>query len=303
MSRRTMIALYVLFGFACLGVSALLTFPYDVLGRYLETEVARAAPGAAITINRIGPSLPLGLYMGDIVYEPPASDPDATTRFEIANVRLHPAWLKLLTLKPGVSFAVGVLGGKIAGTAWLGGGNQHLEVAATGVHIEDGGQFEKLTGLDLQGTLAGKLSAVVGAPVVKGGVPVITEGSLTASVDGAEVRGGKVMGFPIPQTDLGSPEVEVDITKGEATIQKLQTRSHDIDLTTTGSVSIRPALAQSPLRGSLKVKLSDEWFARNPSIKGLIGMAGPFKKADGSLELPLNGTLARPLSLPGFGGF
>jgi type II secretion system protein N len=303
MSRRTRILLYIVFGFCALVISFVLTFPFDVLGRFMENEVARDLPGAALTVNRIGVSLPVGLYLGDVLFEPPASDADNAPRITVASIRVHPAWSKLFTLKPGVSFSINALGGNVSGVAWTGGGLQHLDLTAKNVQLNDQGQLEKLSGLQVEGALNGKLTVAVGPSTVKGQPPGITDGTFVATIDDARIRGGKVMGFTLPDTSLGSPEFEVDISKGEAKLEKLRTKGGDLDATVTGSVSLRPNPIQSLVHGTVKIRPSDDWLTRNPLIKGALSVAGSFKKPDGSIELPLNGPLTRPLNLPGFGHF
>lgn len=297
MSRRLKILLYVSFGIASLALSLVLTFPFDVLGRLLETEYAKAVPGGAVTINRIGPSLPLGLYLGNVVVEPPG--PLNGPQFQVESIRIKPAWMKLLTLKPGVAFAVKALSGAVDGQVWQAGSEQHLDVAANNVHLEDG-QLEKLLGVQLQGIVSGHLSAGL-VPGPKGAPPGLTDGEIALTIADAHIKGGKVMGFPLPQTDLGAPEVEIKIEKGEAKIEKFKTKSPDIELNITGGASLKANALQSLLRATLKVKLTDEWQARNPTLKGALSLASKFRRSDGSLEVPLNGTLGRPINLPGMG--
>jgi type II secretion system protein N len=301
MSRRTRILLYVLFGCVTFAISLLLTFPYDVLGRLMETELAKDVPGAAVTINKIGPSLPLGLYMGDVVYEtPPTKDAENGTPIQIDAIRIKPAWLKLLTMKPGIAFNIRGFAGEISGQTWRAGQNTGLDIKAKDIHIEDGGFLEKALGVQLQGALTGRLNGVIGPSAFKGGPPTLNEGTFEATLDSARIKGGKVMGFSVPATDLGSPEISATITKGEAKIETIKAKSSDIDINGTGSLSIRQNMMQAPVHGNIKIKLSDEWFARNPTIKGMLSFAGPFKKPDGTLEVPLTGTLARPINIPGF---
>jgi len=72
-------------------VSLLLTFPYDVLGRCWR-QSSPSSPRSSADDHKIGPSLPLGLYMGDIVYEtPPTKDSETGTAIQIDAVRIKPA--------------------------------------------------------------------------------------------------------------------------------------------------------------------------------------------------------------------
>jgi type II secretion system protein N len=295
MSRRLQIVLFSLFAAVALVASLLLTFPYDVLGRRIEAEVAKAVPGASLSINEIGPALPFGLRMADVVFAKEGKDGEPGPKFTIDRIRLRPALFALLTGKLGLAYSVDVLAGSVRGQVVTGKDGLRLETILEGLQLDEGGAIERASGLQLLGGLSGRLDLVTDA---KG---QITDGNFAAIIAGGKMKGGKIMGFGLPPMDLGSPEFNVTIDKGEAKIAKADVKSPDVELALTGGASLRPDLLTSLVKGNVHLRLTDAFLSRNPTIKGMLGFAGPFRKPDGSIELPLNGPLARPLSIPGFG--
>jgi type II secretion system protein N len=300
MSRRMQISLYSLFGAFAFFAALVLTFPYDAVGRRLESEVAKAVPGSTLLIREFGPAFPLGVKLSEITYTAPAKDGQTASTLNIDKLRVTPAWLKLLTFKPGVAFSVAAFGGEATGQAVIGKSSQQFEAkidAAHAVKLDSGQQLEKMLGVQLQGLLSGSVKLAVDA---KG---VVQTGSIDANLSDARIVGGKVASFTLPATDLGSPEVEIAIDKGEAKINKLRTKGSDIEASVTGTVALKPELAQSQIRGNAKVKLLESYLARNPSLRAVTGFVPQnMKKPDGAIELPLNGPLNRAVSFPGLGG-
>jgi type II secretion system protein N len=295
MSRRLRLSLYALFFALCLGMGILLTFPYDALARRLEQEVAHASPGTTLVIGEIGPALPLGVRLAKVVYATEGKNGSPGTKWSVDRIRLTPAWLALLTGKPGVAFSIDLLAGQLSGRAALAHGGLSLKASFDHMLLDDGKVVEEHIGLGLAGTLHGSLEADVG-PDGKVG-----DAHLLATVDGAKLKGGKVAGFTLPAADLGTPDLEVVVAKGEATVKKLEAKSPDLDLTATATSTLRPVVSLSPVKGSLRLKPSDKFLDRNPALKGALGLLGSMRKPDGTIELPLNGTLSRPMSMPGFG--
>lgn len=295
MSKKAQVALYSLFAATALYAAALLTFPFDALGRRIEAEAARALPGSTLAVGRIGPALPFGVRFGDITFEGPAKGEVPGARFSVERLRLRPAWLKLLTGKPAVSFDALVLAGDVHGTAVVTPEGRHLDATLAGIQLDDGKMLEGAIGMSLVGNVDAHVDLMTDA---KG---VVTDGSIDVAIADASLKSGKIMGFAIPAIDLGSPELAIRIEKSEAKIEKLAIRSPDLEADVTGSISLRAEVMQSLIKGSARVKPLKPWLDRNPTIAGMMSFAGSLVKPDKSLEIPLNGTLARPAQIPGFG--
>jgi len=289
MPRRWKILLYSLFTAACLLAGAVVTFPWAALGRRLESEAARQIPGAVLVVNEIGPALPLGVRMASIVYQGPEA-PDGTpgNKLSIDRIRLFPSLFRLLTGKLGASFDVQAFGGGASGSVATGRNENRLELKIAALNLADPA-VEKLTGAQLSGNLTGAADLVLDPRWIA------TGGLLRAQIDNARVKSGKVKNFPLPALELGSPELEIKVEKGEGKIEKLSAKSPDLTLEVTGTVSMRPQLGNSLVRGQLKVAPSEAWLGRNASVKSLLSLAGSCRKPNSALEVPLDGPLSNPL--------
>jgi type II secretion system protein N len=296
MSRRLRVALYGAFFVLVLLLALLLTFPWETLARRVEQEAARASPGTTLAIGEIGPALPFGVRLANVVYQSEGRAGAAPSKWTFDRIRLRPAWLALMTGKAGVSFEVDILAGQVSGTATRAKDGLNIKASFDHMLLEEGKTVEDALGVPLAGTLHGKVDAATN-PEGK-----ITQARFTATIEDAKVKGGKLAGFTLPALDLGRPEVELVVDKGEAKLTKCEAKGRDVTLTATATSTLRPQIGLSPVKGQLKIKPSDAFLEKNPSIKGALGLAGSFKKADGTLEFPLNGTLAKPMSFPGFGG-
>ncbi len=296
MSGRLRTALYAAFFLAVLVLAILLTFPWETLARRLEQEVSRAQPGTTLVIGEIGPALPFGVRVANVLYQTEGKNGAAPSKWTVDRARLKPAWFSLLRGRPGVSFDVDVLSGQVAGTASK--SKDGLNVTASFDHmlLDEGKVVEEALGVPLAGTLHGSIDVATAAD------GKITQAHLTATIDDAQVKGGKVAGFTLPAMDLGRPEVDLVVDKGEAKLVKCEAKGRDVTVTAAATATIRPQFGLSPVKGQLKVKAAEAFLDKNPALKAGLSLAGSFKKPDGSLEFPLNGTLSRPMSLPGFGG-
>jgi type II secretion system protein N len=293
MSRRVRLLLYSLFALFSFTAALLLTFPYETLRRRLESEASRRSPGTTLVINEIGPALPLGVRLADVLYAKAAKGSETATKYTFDRIRLTPSLLSLLTGRVGINFALDLLGGTIQGTAAFGASGGKVSAELDGLQLGEGKLVENATGMQMLGAATGRLEATTGAD------GQVTDGLVRLNIDGAKIKSGKIAGFTLPPLDLGTPALEIDIAKGEAKLTKLEAKSSDIELGGTATVNLKPDLMLSPIKGSLKLRPTEGFLSRNPALKGAMGLAGPMRKPDGSLEVPLNGTMGRPVSLPG----
>ncbi|MFM2152995.1 MAG: hypothetical protein RL199_1430 [Pseudomonadota bacterium] len=296
MSRRVRLALYGLFFVFVLMLAVLVTFPWDSLARRLEEEVARSSPGSTLVIGEIGPALPVGVRLANVVYQAEGKNGAPPSKWTVDRIRLKPAWLSLVRGRPGVTFDVDLLSGQLSGTATKSKDGASLSATFDHMLLDEGKTVEEALGVPLAGTLHGRLEATTAAD------GKVTDAHLLATIEDAKVKGGKVAGFTLPAMDLGRPEVDLVVDKGEAKLTKCEAKGRDVTITATATSSLRPQLGLSPVKGQLKVKPTEAFLEKNPALKAGLSLAGSFKKPDGSLDFPLNGTLVRPMSFPGFGG-
>lgn len=300
MSRKLKALAWSAFFSFSLGAGLFLTFPYDALGRRLESEIQRSSPGTTVVIREIGPALPFGVRLRRVLVRleqaaPPGAPRPEPLEIELDKVRLTPAWLDLVLLKPGVNIDADLLLGNIDATVnVVRGGGWQLEAVARAIHLDHEKFFEKVAGVQAAGSVSGRFEFAFDQS------GKLTNGTVQAGVLNAMLKGGKVRGFTIPPLNLGSPTVLAEIVDGTAKAAKISTKSPDVEVEITSSLDIRPVFAQSLAKGTARLKFTDAWLNQNPSLKGMLSLTRAFQKPDGALELPINGPLSRPLAIPGF---
>lgn len=292
MSRKKQFLLYSSFASLALVVSAVLTFPYASLGRRLEAETAKALPGSTLVIGEIGPALPVGLRLARVTLH---RGTGVENRVEIDRLRLKPAFLSLLKLKPGMNFDLRAFSGLAKGQVGMGKAGSSFELSLKDLNLQEATFLKGLADLSLKGELSGQIQLEV-SPAGE-----LQNGLIQAHFADARLDSGKVMGFSLPALDLGSPEIHIPISEGKATLERLGIDSPDGSLQITGDIMLKRQLATSPIKGKISVKLEDAFLDKNPSIKSLMTFAGNLKQPDGSIELELDGPLARSVRLPRLG--
>lgn len=292
MSRKVRIALYALFTVVMLIIGLVLTFPWDAVGRRLEAEIAARIPGGSVAIDEVGPAF-IGVSLYGVHLQLPSKGTEPGAKVDLSRVSVKPNIIGSISGKPGARFSVDVFSGEASGSVSKTADGSAVELVLETLQLDDGTLLEQFTGLKLAGGLSGRVELDLDPK----GVP--RDGNVDLVIAGAKITGGKIMGTAAPTIDLGAPELKLEIAKGEGKITKFASKSPDILLDVTGTISFRQEFGQSLLKGNAKVKPSNEWLSKNPTVRGLLSLAGPMKKADDSLEIPLNGPLTRPVSLLG----
>jgi len=287
MSRRVRILLYALYGELCLSAALLLTFPYDTLARRLEYEAGRR-PGTSLSIGEIGPALPFGLRLGDVTFSKASRDGGPARKLQLEEVRLTPALMPLLRGKAGVDAGLSLMGGHIDATVAVGRDSRQLNAELQELSLAEGGLIQSFTGLNLSGVLNGSLElATDGAGHPNGG-------RLSLEIADAALKGGKALNVTLPAMALGQPKIEAEIAGGTARLSKLEARSEEVELSGSATVTLKPELMLSPLKGSLRFKPAPALVARTPALQVMAAMAGPNRKPDAPVDIPLAGTLGSP---------
>lgn len=299
MARKTKIVLYTLFTAGVLAFSALVTFPWDTVGRRLEYEAVRAVPGSSIVIGEIGPALPMGVALGEITFQlPPVAPGKPGVKLEVEKLRVKPGLLALLSGKLGATFNVRAFGGTLSGhfKKLKPGQALELQVAATGIDLADGGFIRNLSGYDIKGGLSGRIELALDE---KG---TVSDGLVDLVVENGLFAGGRISGFTVPPLDLGSPELKVAFEQGNGIIEKFALSSPDIEASLeSGTLVMRQALPMSLIKGDARAKPSDAWLEK-AKLQAVIGLVpASIRKPDGTFELALNGPLKQPAKLPRIG--
>lgn len=275
------------------GLFLLLTFPFDVLARRLEVEAQRN--GAELTIGSLGPGGIGGVRARDVRLRFGGGDGLPELRFDRFDV--SPDFLALILRRTSFGFALRGYGGDARGHLALSNdpnrpGLRSLRIDAHDIDLATL-PLNELAGLAASGKLQLKadLSSLV--------PPETAGGSLTLSVDGANLNGGSVQGFPLPNTALGHVDGKVEVEKGVARIEQTAARGGDVDADVDGQVNLRPLLSLSQADLHVRFRPTEKWLNDNAMIKGGLGLIQNARQGDGSYLFTFTGPLARMTPRPG----
>ncbi len=278
------------------GVFLLVTFPYDVLARRIEVEAQRG--GADLTIGSLGPAGIGSVRARDVKLRfTPAPGADALPELHLERMDVSPDLLALILRRTSFGFAAQGYGGTARGHIAMSNDPKQPGLRALRIDARDI-DLAALPLKDMAGVAAsGKLQLNAD---LKSLVPAETaSGSLSLSLDGAQVSGGTVQGFPVPKTALGHVDGSLTVEKGVARIEKTSARGGDLDADVDGNVSLRPLLSLSQADLHVRFRFSDRWLDQNAMIKGAIGLIQNARQGDGSYAFTFTGPLARMTPRPG----
>jgi len=283
----TAIVFFVLF--------VILTFPYEVLARRLETEAQRE--GAELTIGSLGPSGLTGLRARDVklrLPQVPGNETSAEVKLERAD--LSPDLFALILRRTSFGFSVQGYGGTVKGHMALSNdprtpGLTSLRIDARDLDLASL-PFKDLTGVEADGKLQLKMDLHSLQPVET------SSGDLQLSLDSVDIS-GNLMGLTLPKTSLGKFEAGATVEKGVAKFEKTTARGGDIDADVDGNVSLRPLFLLSQADLHVHFRPSDHWLDANPMIKGMMGLLQSARQPDGGYTYSMNGPVSHLQSRPG----
>src|SRR5471032_429414 len=283
----TAIVFFVLF--------VILTFPYEVLARRLETEAQRE--GAELTIGSLGPSGLTGLRARDVKLRlPQVPGNEASAEVKLERADLSPDLFALILRRTSFGFSVQGYGGTVKGHMALSNdprtpGLTSLRIDARDLDLASL-PFKDLTGVEADGKLQLKMDLHSLQPVET------SSGDLQLSLDSVDIS-GNLMGLTLPKTSLGKFEAGATVEKGVAKFEKTTARGGDIDADVDGNVSLRPLFLLSQADLHVRFRPADHWLDLNPAIKGMMGLLQSARQPDGAYLYTLNGPVSRMQSRPG----
>jgi type II secretion system protein N len=272
-----------------------LTFPYEVLARRVETEAR--SEGAELIIGRLGPAGLTGLRARDVRLRLPASpDGEGSPEMKFERADVSPDLFPLILRRTSFDFDVRGYGGAARGHLAL--SNDPRKPGLTSLRIDARDiDLASLPFKDMLGVEAGgKLQLKVDLRSLQ---PVETaSGDAHLTLDGLAIS-GSLMGMVLPKTSLGKLEGGATVDKGVAKLEKTAVRGGDIDADVDGSVLLRPLFSLSQADLHVRFRPADHWIDANPMIKGMMGLLQNAKQPDGAYAYSLNGPVSHLQSRPG----
>lgn len=306
---------YAAFFVTCFVIAAYFTFPYDKVRDLLVARVATSgapgSPGMKLTIGTLGPHWLTGVTLESVVLERPSNVTDEPpSRIEFDELTVSVAPIALLLGRTEVAFSAeigdGEFDGSYEGTET---GPHHLEVELDAVDLRRLGAGGFL-GVPLKGAISGSIDVTVSAK------PVETEGNIELTIGGLRLGDGKSKvkvpgmggGLTLEAINAGKLELKIAIKEGVATIEKLEAKGKDLELSGSGSVRIVMPVSQSRADITLGAKFADAYKQRNERTKvvfELMDMNPLIKSATGAdqmMRFSVSGPISALRSAPASGG-
>lgn len=279
---------YAGFFFFCFVVAAYFTFPYHRVRDLLVSQVA--SPTMTLSIGELGPHWLTGVELHDVKLtraSAVAGEEPSHIELDEATVSISPLAMLFGTTKMQFSAAVGdgELDGSYEGSD---AGPHHIEAELENMDLGRLGLGAYL-GVPLKGLASGPLDVTIAEK------PAETQGEMTLAIDGLVLGDGKAKvklpsvpgGFTLEAINAGKLDLKLTIREGVATIEKLEAKGKDVELSGSGSLSLLWPLTKSRADIMLGAKFLDAYKKRNdrtkmifelmdnnPSIKAATGADG-----------------------------
>jgi type II secretion system protein N len=302
---------YAAFFCTCFVLFAYWTFPYERVRDLLEAQVSSSAgSGQAqtrLSIGELGPHWLSGVTMSAIALEKGEPRPDEpASRIAIDALTLHASPLALLLGELDLSFGAEIGDGEIDGNYEKSDGEpMQIDAELEAVDLERLGAGSYL-GVPLAGAVTGAIDLALAEQAAA------TQGSVTLRIADLRIGDGKSKvkvpgmagGLTIDPIDAGALELELAVRDGVATIERMEAKGKDVELSGSGSIRIASQLAQSRADVTLAVKFSDKYKQSSDRTKSAFELLGqnPVVKratsADGMMRFKLTGSLSNLRSAP-----
>lgn len=292
-------AAYAALFLAAFALALRQTLPVEAVRAWLAAEAA--AQGWQLKAADAGPAGLVGIRLTGVTAESREG-----ARVAVEELRTSLRLLPLVLGRRGVDFDARLYGGRVRGVAEETRSTRRLAATVTGVNLAQAAALQKLTGLDLAGTLGGSLDVTLDVRE-----PARSRGSVDLRLEKGALLGGQVQlaafggALTLPRADLGSVVAQATVKDGKASFERLEAKGPDLELAGEGlAVTLQPRLAYSPLFGKARLKLSDGFWQKSgtTALRGVAEAAlAQARGRDGAYWFQLYGTVTSPQARPGGG--
>jgi type II secretion system protein N len=268
------------------------TFPAEAVRSRLMVEAA--AQGWTVKAAEAGPAGLIGVRLGGL-----SAESRDGVRVPVEEVRASLRILPLLLGRRGLDFDALLYGGRVRGMVEETRSTRRLAATVAGLNLAQAGAVQKLTGLDLAGTLGGALDVTLDSRE-----PARSTGNLDFRLEKGALRGGQLHlaafggALTLPRADLGPVVARATVKDGKVSFEALETKGSDLELASEGlTVTLQPRLAYSQVFGKARLKLSDAFWQKSGTgtLRGVTEAAlAQARGQDGSYWFQLYGTLTSP---------
>ena len=286
--------LYGAFAVAAFALSLRLTFPSEAVRERLIYEAG--ARGWQIEVQGVRPVSLFGVGMEGVALTDASGLKIPVERIE--------AWLEVLPLLWGgrvLEVKASVYDGTVEGSAGLSGETRRVAFRVEGVNLARALPLRRAVGMDLSGTVSGNCDLTL-----LGGSLEKASGTLELNVTRALLGGGQVPIPPLPGTlnlppiALGTASASAKVQGGRVTVEKLETRGGDVELTGEGiALVLQPRMEYAPLAGQARVRPEPSLWQKPAAAAFRPVVESALQRApDGSYRFQVAGSLGHPQLRP-----
>lgn len=273
--NRRLLLLCLLLFIASGLISCWVFFPAEVLQRRLIREAVQQT-GLAMQGSNASLQFPPALQL-DLTIDLPQPELKA---LQLSGLNLAPVWSSLFSANPAVSVQAGLAGGEFDLQAEQAG---RLEAEFSKIEVvrlqQDGLAYR------LQGLLGGRVLVEKISPAG------VEEGQFRLQLQDSGLLGLEAFGLPTPLS-LGELNVTGKLRQRRLNLAEIKLEGGVMRITGAGSILFADRPEQSRINLSLQLFPDDSTPA---TLRDLLSLSGAKPAADGSYQLRLGGTLARPL--------
>jgi type II secretion system protein N len=298
---------YALFFVVCFVLSAYFTFPYERVRDVLVTKVASSGtPGQKLSIGELGPHWLTGVALTSVKLERSAGTPGAPpSSLAIDKLSVNASAWALMFGGVGVHFDARVGKGEVEGRYDAKKeGPAHTQAELDALDIGKLG-LGSMLGMPIAGAASGTVDVTLSDQTAE------TQGSIDLRIEGLRIGDGKAKlqipgmgGLTLETIDAGTLQLKLAIKEGVATIERLEAKGKDLELSGSGSVRLVRQVAQSRADITLAIKFEKAYTQRSDRTKAMFDLinSNPLIKratgADGKIRFTLAGTLENLRSAP-----
>jgi type II secretion system protein N len=298
---------YSTFFVVCFALAAYLTFPYERVKSVLEERLSTVAPGGVATklsIGDLGPHLLTGVALEDVTYERKAPEGEPA-KVALDGLTLNVSPLSLITgLRLGFGAEIGA--GDIDGSYSGGEGEPtHVVAELDAVDLAKLG-LGAFAGIPVAGDATGNVDVTLSEK------PAETQGDVDLTVERLKLADGKTKvkvpgmagGLTLETIDAGKLELKLAIKEGVATIERMESKGKDLEMSGSGSIRLSTPFAQSRADITLSVKFDEAYKTRNDRTRAMFDlitqnpMIQPALGPDGTMRFKLTGAIGAMRAAP-----
>ncbi len=289
---------YGAFAVASLLLMLFLTFPYEPLKNVLKTQADAA--GYVLKVDSIGPGF-FSVRATDLKLAKKTEGDAPAESLNIDSVSVGPT-----VFPPGLGLRAKALGGTIVARS-VGLSGSHLQLEVSGVDLSQG-NVKGFTGIDLAGKVEASIDMTV--PSTGSGAaaePDLSQATGTMNLDskGLTINGGKItmvmrqfgndpVPLDLPKIVLGDVTGAVKFDKGLGTIDRLESKSADIESQISGTLKLAKRVEYAEPSLDIRFKPDPEFQKRLGLIGAGLSMVGADPKDPTWRAGKLTGYLGQP---------